>query len=98
MIYVFDLDGTLCTQPDGEYSRAEPYPERIEKVNRLYDEGHLIYIDSARGSRTGINQDQFTEDQLKRWGVKYHILRTGVKFFGHQYIDDKAILDKDFFT
>ena len=98
MIYVFDLDGTLCTHdPDGKLSRVEPYKERIEMVNKLYDEGHDIIIDTARGYKTGINWRELTEKQLKDWGVKYHMLRTGVKIYADYYIDDKGIRDTDFF-
>ena len=48
--YVFDLDGTLCetfSNPDGhgmKYFEATPYPDRIEKVNKLWEEGHTIIL------------------------------------------------------
>lgn len=96
MRYIFDLDGTLCTN-NPIFIKAKPLKDRIEKVNDLYDQGHTIIIDTARGSLTGINWKRTTEGQLKRWGVKYHELRTGVKFYGDQYIDDKGIKDTDFF-
>jgi hypothetical protein len=31
-----------------------------------------------------------TEKQLAEWGVKYHVLRCGVKFFAEEYIDDRG--------
>lgn len=55
-------------------------------------------IDSARGSVTGVDWRAQTEAQLRAWGVHYHVLRTGVKFFGDVYIDDKAMRDTEFFT
>lgn len=92
MEYVFDLDGTLCTSVEGlHYTEAEPYPDRIEKVNSLYNEGHIIKIDTARGSKTGIDWTEATEKQLKSWGVKYHELRCGVKMYADIYVDDKGI-------
>ena len=38
-----------------------------------------------------------TEEQLERWGVKYHQLFLG-KPSGDIYIDDKGIKDEDFFN
>ena len=34
---VVDIDNTICTQTYGDYSKAEPFPERIEIINDLYD-------------------------------------------------------------
>ena len=47
MKYCFDLDGTLCTKRNLDYQNAEPFKERIEIVNSLYDEGHTIVIIDA---------------------------------------------------
>jgi len=96
MIYCFDLDGTLCSNTNGEYEKATPFFDRIKKVNDLYN-NNIIIIDSARGSTTGINWNQITESQLLNWGIKHHILRTGIKFNADYFIDDKAISDKNFF-
>lgn len=97
MIYCFDLDGTLCNTKDGNYKQSSPINGRIKKVNDLYEEGHHIIIETARGSVTGLNWFELTKRQLDEWGVKYHELRTGVKKYADYYIDDKAIKDKDFF-
>ena len=94
--YCFDLDGTLCTNTDGDYERALPIKERISFVNSLFDKKNKIIIFTARGYTTGINWQKTTETQLKEWGVKYHSLILG-KPFADIYIDDKAIKDKDFF-
>jgi|TARA_R110000744_G_scaffold200343_10_gene319469 hypothetical protein len=103
--YVFDIDGTICTNSDGNYDYAEPLSERIEAVNSLYDEGHTIVFQTARGmGRTNNNQlsayalfYDYTMQQLKSWGVKYHNLYLG-KPAGDIYIDDKGIKDENFFT
>ena len=47
MKYVIDIDGTICQEvlkPDGkkDYALHAPMPERIAKVNALYDAGHTI--------------------------------------------------------
>jgi hypothetical protein len=102
--YCFDLDGTLCTQVDphnyGEdadpqriYELAKPMQSRIDLVNKLYDQGSKIYIDTARGTDIPDKVDEWrsmTEKQLAEWGVKYHVLRCGVKFFAEEYIDDRG--------
>ena len=90
MIYCFDIDGTLCTNTEGEYEDAEPYPHVIERVNALHDEGHQILLYTARGATTGIDWREVTERQLRTWGVKYHELYLG-KPTADVYVDDKAV-------
>ncbi len=106
MIYVFDIDGTICSKvDDGDYSKAMPYSNRIKTVNRLYDEGNTIIFQTARGmGRSGNSQafawtafERVTRDQLNTWGVKYHSLFLG-KPAGDIYIDDKGMRDTDYFT
>jgi len=97
MIYCFDLDGTLCTNTDGEYELAKPFYDRIERVNRLFNDGHTILIDTARGSTTHIDWLELTEKQLKVWGVLYNDLRVGVKLNADVFVDDKGINDEVFF-
>jgi FMN phosphatase YigB (HAD superfamily) len=101
MIYCFDLDGTLCDISSGWnkqcYDKSYPKTQRIQKVNSLYDKGNKIIIETARGSVSGKDWHQVTEDQLKNWGVKYHVLRTGTKHAADHYIDDKAINASEFF-
>ena len=69
MIYCFDIDGTICTNTFGEYEKAKPYEERIRLINKLYEEGNIIKLFTARGSTTKINWRSFTETQLEDWGV-----------------------------
>jgi hydroxymethylpyrimidine pyrophosphatase-like HAD family hydrolase len=97
MVYCFDLDGTLCTTDGNNYKDSTPKKERIKIVNTLYEDGHTILIDTARGCVSGKNYFFFTLDQLKSWGVKFHTLRTGVKFGADIFIDDKGIKDQRFF-
>jgi len=95
MIYCFDLDGTLCNNlPEGDYESRTPYMDVIDKVNRLYDEGHTIKIFTGRGSRSGIDWRELTQSQLKFWGVKYHELIMG-KPEAHVFVDDKAVNIRD---
>lgn len=97
MIYCFDLDGTLCSLTKSEYDKAEPIIERINIVNKLYDDGNTIIIDTARGAQTKIDWYDVTKNQLDSWGVKYHELRVGKKLHYDKLIDDKANSDKSFF-
>jgi hypothetical protein len=106
MTYVFDIDGTICTKiTDGDYSNAEPIKDRIEIVNRLYDEGNIIIFQTARGMGRSGNSQAFawdffgdaTKHQLQNWGVKFHSLFMG-KPAGDVYVDDKALHDTVFFS
>jgi histidinol phosphatase-like enzyme len=98
MIYVFDLDGTLCETPGRDYAWAVPLEDRIRVVRRLHAEGHHIVIDSARGSVTGHDWLVLTTDQLTAWGVPFDELRVGVKFYGDVYVDDKGAPANAFFS
>ena len=97
MKYCFDIDGTICNTPnkdDGkpDYENATPFPFVVEQVNRLYDEGHKIILQTARGRGSGINHTSLTIEQLDRWGVKYHELEPMFhKPTADWFIDDKGI-------
>jgi ribonucleotide monophosphatase NagD (HAD superfamily) len=94
VIYCFDIDGTLCTNTEGDYESARPMAEAIARLNVLFDAKHKIILFTARGSTTGIDWRATTERQMKEWGVRYHELHLG-KPTADIYIDDKAINIKD---
>lgn len=97
MIYYVDIDDTICTwQKDGRYELAEPFTERIEHINRLYDLGHEVVYWTARGSRTGMDWTDITTKQLKEWGCKYHELKLGKPAYD-VFIDDKAYNSNKYF-
>lgn len=105
MKYVFDIDGTICDKPkDSDYDNSVPKRDRIDEINKLYDEGNCIIYLTARGmGRYNNDADlakarfyDITELQLKLWGCKYHKLILG-KPSGDFYIDDKGINANDFF-
>ena len=87
--FCFDLDGTLCTNTDGDYERAEPYRWAIDRVNALAAAGHRILIYTARGSSTGLDWHEITRAQLDRWGVSFHELSFG-KPTADVFVDDRA--------
>lgn len=105
MNYVFDLDGTLCTNTAGKYELALPHIQRIQHVNCLYDSGNKIIIYTARGMNTFNGDVQkvyihyygLTVEQLKQWNVKYHELVLG-KPAGDIYVDDKGVSDENYFA
>ena len=105
MTYVFDIDGTICTNTDGDYMTAQPFIGRINKVNDLYDAGNTIIFLTARGMGRSNNSTamayslfyELTKKQLLVWGAKHHSLFLG-KPSGDFYIDDKGVKDVEFFT
>ena len=96
MKYCFDIDGTICTNTNGDYGKAQPLTNRIKIINNLFDEGHQIIMFTARGSTTNFDWTDLTRQQLKGWGVNYHKLIFG-KPEADIFVDDKAISDKLFF-
>lgn len=103
--YVFDIDGTICSNTRGDYESAKPHMSRIHKINSLYDQGAQIIFLTARGMGSNANNiqiaknkwEELTKEQLREWGVKYHLLFMG-KPAGDLYIDDKGTKDTDFFN
>lgn len=102
LIYV-DIDNTICyyeQEFDGvgkDYSLALPYKERIEKINKLYDEGHKIVYWTARGTVTKLFWFEITHEQLKKWGCKFHELKMGKPAYD-LFIDDKNINSERYFN
>lgn len=96
MIIFIDIDETICEHPNTdpskprEYAEAVPINKNIEKVNRLYDDGHEITYWTARGANTGIDWTDLTTKQLGAWGAKYHFLKLNKPYFD-LFIDDKVI-------
>lgn len=94
-IYCFDIDETICRTEGTLYENAVPIYERVARINFLYSQGNIIKFYTARGSKTGIDWEPLTREQLRDWGVTYHELNMG-KPFADVYVDDKAINDSDF--
>jgi len=87
-----DIDDTICTgNEQHDYHLAEPIQENIDKVNKLYDEGHTITYWTARGVTSGIDWEVLTLGQLAKWGCKFHKLLCNTKPSFDMLIDDKAI-------
>jgi hypothetical protein len=100
LIYV-DIDDTICyysdkVDHDRDYSTAIPYTERINKINRLYDNGDTIVYWTARGTLTQKMWFNTTYKQLTQWGCKFHELRMGKPVYD-LFIDDKNISSDNYF-
>jgi D-beta-D-heptose 7-phosphate kinase/D-beta-D-heptose 1-phosphate adenosyltransferase len=92
MRYVIDIDGTICsTDEKRNYLEAEPFPEAIKEINKLYDKGNYIILFTARGASSGKNWHDLTVQQLQQWGVKHHELIDKGKPNGDIFIDDKGL-------
>jgi len=101
MRYCFDIDGTLCHTPNNhlgkpDYENAKPYPFMVQQVNRLYDQGNYIIMQTARGKGSGIDWAEYTKEQLKKWGYKYHeLFPMFCKPTADIFVDDKGINVED---
>lgn len=92
MIYCFDIDGTICSSVENsKYELAVPDTTVVNEINRLYDEGNVIKLMTARGCVSKIDHTDITKHQLDKWGVKYHELLMHVKPHAHLFVDDKGI-------
>ena len=87
--FIFDIDGTLFDTNGTDYETSVPNTNIINIVNELFDEGHEIIINTARGYKTGKDWMELTKKQLYDCGVKYHKLEFS-KPAGDLYVDDKA--------
>ena len=100
MIYMVDIDQTICVTPqiDGKhrYDMSVPIAHRIEEINKLYDQGHTIKYWTARGSGSGLDWTELTHQQLNEWGCKFHEVKLGKPSYD-VWIDDKALNDALFF-
>jgi mannose-6-phosphate isomerase-like protein (cupin superfamily) len=94
MKYHIDIDGTICSvdaslPSEKRYPAAVPLQERIDRVNRLFDEGHHISYWTARGATSGLDFEEVTRQQLVRWGCKFHELMMKKPHYDI-YVDDKS--------
>lgn len=101
-IILVDIDETIAYYEDERsYDKALPIQQNVDLVNQLYDEGCYIIMWTARGGseaskKAGRCYYDFTERQLKEWGVKFHELSTGskgnyIKPAADLVLDDKAM-------
>lgn len=92
--YSIDIDDTIFHTNGTNYEMILPNSEVIEKINRLYDAGNTIVLNTGRGYESKIDYRALTEYQLYIHGVKYHTLLF-TKPSADVYIDDKALNVED---
>lgn len=90
--FMIDIDGVICEDiPNEEPERMITAVETLgvrEKINKWYDDGHMITFFTARTE----NLNGITEKWLKDHGFKYHNIIYGKPRGGnYHYIDDKNI-------
>lgn len=85
-----DLDNTLCKTESNYYKNSVPILERIDYFNSLKEQGDTIVIWTARGSKSGIDYEELTKQQLSDWNVKYDTLMMKKPDYDIYY-DDKSI-------
>ena len=98
MRYCFDIDGVIAITRGTDYRASEPNRETIERINALYDAGHTIVLHTARGmgtlegdlSRVHQVWFDFTFQQMRTWGLRFHELFLG-KPWADVYVDDKGV-------
>ena len=97
-IFCFDLDNTICLTKGKNYKSAKPIKIKINFINKLYKDGHIIKIFTSRFmGRNNENVKKarkqgytFTKKQLNKWGLKHHLLIMGKPSFDY-FIDDKSL-------
>lgn len=82
------MDGVICKTEGNDYVNAVPIPDAIAEINRCYDLGDDIVIETSRGAKSGKDWHEFTKSQLEAWGVKHTILVHKAHY--DSVVDDKA--------
>lgn len=99
VIIAIDFDGTIC-----EVSYPKVGDERVgakEYINKLYEEGYGIVINTCRSQRAAV----LAMDFLDKRSIKYHYFNTNfphlIELYGNDcrkisadvYIDDKCLFE-----
>ena len=101
LVLCFDLDNVICTTSKNKYHSSRPKKKVIKLINKLYKNGHIIKIFTARFMGRN-NENVFkakkqalkiTVNQLKKWGLNYHKLIFGKPSYD-LFVDDKSIFFK----
>lgn len=99
---VFDFDDTISFTKNRDWENATPNVELIRKMNKLYKEGWVIDIFTARGSLSCSSREEAKskfEPGMKKWLEKNGVLYHSISFekpLATYYIDDKALSPEQF--
>jgi hydroxymethylpyrimidine pyrophosphatase-like HAD family hydrolase len=95
MTIVFDIDNTILyseVDAKGNYHLEGFDIELRDKINYLHNKGHKIILWTGRHW----NHLEITQKQLAEINLSYDTLIMGKPYAEKYYVDDKAILPKDF--
>jgi len=87
--FFVDIDNTICKTEGTDYAHAIPLEYRINHLNNLFLDGHIVVYYTARGGLSSFDYRPLTEAQLKMWDVKYTQLRMDKPLYD-LLIDDRA--------
>ena len=95
-IICFDIDGVVCKTVGNNYHKSKPNKKVINLINQLFKKNRIILFTSRFMGRNKDNASlakkqgyEFTKKQLKKWKLKYHILKFGKPSYDI-FIDDKS--------
>ena len=99
---VLDYDDTLSFATNRDWANAKPNTALIKKTNKLYNDGWIVDIYTARGSLSCVTRQEADEkyrEEMETWlakhDVKYHVLSFD-KPLAAYYIDDKSVTPEQF--
>lgn len=105
---IMDLDETICSTQNSDYSTSTPKTEIIEKLREFKARGFEIVISTSRNMRTyegntgkiTANTLPIIIEWLNKHNVPYDEIYIGKPWCGHEgfYVDDKAIRPDEFAT
>lgn len=103
---VMDLDETICSTVNGDYSNSIPKPDVIERMRELKAQGFEIVISTSRNMRTyagnvgkiNANTLPIIVGWLEKHKVPYDEIYTGKPWCGTEgfYVDDRALRPDEF--
>ena len=91
LILAIDFNGTICELSFPEVGKM--IPEADIYINRLYDEGHEIVINTCR---SGI-MEGLAETFMKEKGIHYHYFNSNMPHLIEQYRQDCRKISADLY-
>ncbi len=105
--YIFDLDGTICPikKKEEKYEDLKPFPEIVDKMKKLKEQGFNILIFTSRNMKTydgnlgliNANTAKIIINWLDKWQIPYDEIIYGKPWPGENgfYIDDRSIRPRE---
>tara|TARA_A100001015_G_scaffold314818_1_gene425160 strand:- start:87 stop:434 length:348 start_codon:yes stop_codon:yes gene_type:complete len=98
----FDIDNTICITYKSQYKKSRPKKKMIKIINKLYENNKVVfytarYMGRYKGNKLKVMKKyKETNNQLIKWGFKFHKLIMGKPRFDYLF-DDKAYNTKEKF-